>query len=197
MVYYCCMKELTDRQKEVLEAIKSFTAENHYPPTVRELCAILGISSPRGVAKHLEALEKKGYIKRTSGHRSIVVPMEVPLIGKVTAGFKTLAVEDLDGYLSLEDLFYGPNQFGLRVKGDSMEGSGILEGDIVIVNSSLDWVNGDVVVAIIEDMATVKRIRRDETGSWWLEPSNSKYSSIPLNDGVKIVGKVMAVIRRY
>jgi repressor LexA len=191
------MKELTDRQKEVLEAIKAFTMKNHFPPTVRELCSILGISSPRGVAKHLEALEKKGYIKRTSGHRSIVIPLELPLMGKVTAGLKTIATEEMDGYLALEDVFSGPNQFGLRVKGDSMEGAGILEGDIVVVNSNLDWLNGDIVVAIVDDMATVKRIKKDDQGSWWLEPSNPRYNPIPLTENVKIVGKVVAVIRKY
>jgi len=197
MVYFCCMKELTARQKEVLDAIRTFIAQNHYPPTVRELCTILGISSPRGVSKHLEALEKKGYIKRTSGHRSLVLPMEVPLIGKVTAGLKTLAVEELEGCLSMEDIFANPNQFGLKVKGDSMQGAGILEGDVVIVNSDAEWINGDIIVAIIDEMATVKRVKQDKYGNWWLEPDNPKYEPLPLNEEVQIVGKVVAVIRKY
>jgi len=126
-----------------------------------------------------------------------VLPMEVPLIGKVTAGLKTLAVEELEGYLSMEDIFANPNQFGLKVKGDSMQGAGILEGDVVIVNSDAEWINGDIIVAIIDEMATVKRVKQDKYGNWWLEPDNPKYEPLPLNEEVQIVGKVVAVIRKY
>jgi len=97
----------------------------------------------------------------------------------------------------MEDIFANPNQFGLKVKGDSMQGAGILEGDVVIVNSDAEWINGDIIVAIIDEMATVKRVKQDKYGNWWLEPDNPKYEPLPLNEEVQIVGKVVAVIRKY
>ncbi|NPV88665.1 hypothetical protein HPY42_03970 [Coprothermobacteraceae bacterium] len=120
-----------------------------------------------------------------------------PILGRVTAGLKTIAVEDIEGYLQFDHLMPDSNAFALRVKGDSMENAGIFEGDIIIVSPAMAWTHGDIVVALVEDMATVKRLVKDENQQWWLEPCSPKYSPIPVSDDTTIVGKVVAVIRRY
>ena len=203
------MQRLTARQQQVLEGIHGILREKGYPPTVREIGARLGLRSSCTVQRHLEALERKGYIKRDrTKARSveiiqapdptmIPVPMvPVPVLGTVAAGQPMLAVENIEEVFPLpRDIVKDAQCFMLAVKGDSMIEAGIFDGDYVVVRQQPYAENGDIVVALLEDEATVKYFRR-RRNHIYLEPANRKMEPIP-GDDVQIIGKVVMSIRRY
>ena len=204
------MQELTERQREVLEFIKEQVREKGYPPSVREIGDAVGLRSSSTVHGHLRRLESKGYIRRDpTKPRAIEViqddePVEslltkdlvsVPLVGSVTAGQPILAVENIEDYVPLpRDFASDEATFMLRIKGDSMIDAGILDGAYVVVRQQPDAINGDIVVALLEDEATVKRFYR-EANYVRLQPENTLNDPILTTD-VQILGKVIGVLRR-
>ena len=194
------MKALTKKQQRVLAAIADFQQEFGCPPTVRELGAALGLSSPATINHYLAVLEEGGYIRRDKGKsRSVFLtedaePEGIPILGTVAAGQPILAVEDAIGYLN-----YTPERsgeyFALRIKGRSMINAGILDGDMVVVRRQQSALSGEIVIALIEDEATCKRLLLDGH-SVLLMPENEEFQPI---DGTHaaILGKVTAVIRTY
>ncbi|NMA38301.1 MAG: transcriptional repressor LexA [Papillibacter sp.] len=195
------MKQVTKKQLQVLECIQKSIEKNGYPPSVREIGAAVGLSSPSTVHSHLHALEKAGLIKRAEGKtRSITLtelaaePEGIPILGTVAAGEPILAVEDAIGYINYDTGSEG-EFFALKIKGDSMINAGILDGDMVIVRRQPSALNGEIVIALIDDSATCKRLKR-ENGKVLLLPENDAYSPIE-GDNASLLGKVTAVIRRY
>lgn len=203
------MQGLTGRQQQVLEGIHQIIKEKGYPPTVREIGERLGLRSSCTVQRHLEALERKGYIKRDrTKARSveivqapdptmIPVPMiPVPVVGTVAAGQPILAAENIEEVFPLpRDVVKDDQCFMLQVEGDSMIEAGIFDGDYVVVRQQPYAEDGDIVVALLEDEATVKRLRRRRSRIH-LEPANKKLKPI-ITDDVHIIGKVLMSIRRY
>lgn len=200
------MRELTARQKQILEFIKERVRVKGYPPSVREIGEAVGLRSSSTVHGHLNRLEEKGYIRRDptkpraieilDGNDSIPKKemVQVPVVGKVTAGEPILAVENVEDYFPLpRDFAPYDNVFMLRVRGDSMIEAGILDQDYVVVRQQQDATNGDIVVALIGDEATVKRFYR-EADHIRLQPENPVYEPIIVND-VQILGKVVGVLR--
>jgi len=196
----------TPRQREVLEWIKDFIRENSMPPTVREIGGAFRIKSS-SVFDLLKALEKKGYLRRGDlGARSLIVEecdtrehcecAEIPVIGRIAAGRPILAVEDHTGTITVNrNLLRGHEAYALRVEGDSMVDAGILDGDYVVVRKQDTAENGDIVVALIEDEATLKRFYR-EKDHVRLEPANSAMQPIRICSGeFRIQGKVVGVQR--
>jgi len=205
------MKQLTARQREVLRAITDYRAEKGYIPSIRELGKMLGISSLRGVTIHLAALEKKGWIERESTSRSIRIlaptapgadsapPRSVPLLGTIAAGVPLLAVENVESYIPVPDELAAHTHelFALKVRGDSMIGDHILDGDTIIVESNPVADDGAIVAALIGDEATVKRLDKRSRPPRLL-PSNPNYSPIPLaSEGTRILGRVVGLVRNF
>lgn len=191
------MKPLSDRQQKIYDFIVDCINERGLPPTVREICAHVGLSSPSTAQMHLNNLEKLGLITRDSSkNRSIRLTAKsrkgVPLLGTVTAGVPILAVEQLEDYVPYETPDDG-DYFALRVRGDSMINAGIFDGDTVVVRQQSSASSGDIVVGMLEDEATVKRFRIIE-GHPWLMPENESYSPIDGQNAV-ILGRVKTVIR--
>ena len=192
------MARTTDKQEKILEFLNQHIAEKGYPPTVREICAAVGLKSTATVSYHLTELKRQGRIQgESSKRRAISLPDasrigRIPLLGVVTAGLPILAQEDIEGYLPWDG---DANCFALRVKGDSMVGAGILDGDKVVVRPQPEASNGEIIIALIGDEATCKRFHRGPDGVWLL-PENPNYEPI---DGTQaqILGKVKAVIREY
>lgn len=196
------MKELNKTQKKIYEFLAE-RSQNGVPPSVREICAAVGLRSTSSVQANLDALEKAGYIERDPMlKRSIRVKCQtetvtqVPLIGTVTAGMPILAVEAIEGYVP----FSGHDNsdkplFALKVKGDSMIKAGILSGDIIIIEKTPSANNGEIVVALIDDEATVKRYYKED-GHFRLQPENDEYAPI-ITDELIILGKVISLIRNY
>ena len=192
------MARTTDKQDKILEFLNQHIEEKGYPPTVREICAAVGLKSTATVSYHLAELKKQGRINADSSkRRCISLPNsqkagKIPVLGVVTAGLPIYAHEDIEGYIPWDG---DPGCFALRIKGDSMIGAGILNGDKVIVRPQPDATNGDIVIAMIDDEATCKRFHKDQTGIWLL-PENPNYSPIDGTDA-QILGKVKAVLREY
>lgn len=201
------VNELTERQQQVLDIIRRHLMKNGQSPTVREIAHDLGVSSSCTAHKHLAALEKKGLISKSKyGYRSIELPGEfeprqtkfstVPLVGRVAAGMPLLASENVDGFLPIPaDMAQGEGLFALKVRGDSMRDAGIFDGDIIVARQQVTANNGDIVVALLDDEATVKRFFR-ESGSIRLQPENPAYEPIITSD-VQILGKVALSIRQF
>jgi repressor LexA len=171
------------------------------PPTIREIAEEFGFSSTGTVRDYLKALVDKGYIKISEGKaRAIELVKEafrVPILGAVAAGNPSLAVEDIEGYVELEDLFFSDADiFALRVKGDSMIDVGIMPDDLVLVRRQQAAEINDIVVALIGEEATVKRLVK-EGKNFFLQPANSLYEPIPVNEDVILAGKVITSIRKY
>ncbi len=194
--------------------IVRYRAANGIPPTVREIASGLGYRSINNVRQHLRLIERKGVVRLLRGKaRGIEVtdslsvaeygdeekPHEAPLIGAVAAGKPITAIENIEGYVTLDrSIFRGEGLFALRIKGDSMSGMGILNGDIVVVRKKSHAENGEVVVVVIDGEATLKRFIK-ENGKIKLRAENPAYPDIILEpgDSVQIVGKLIGVIRKY
>lgn len=199
---------LTQKQEQILNCIKKSLKEKGYPPSVRELCLAVGLSSTSTVHSHLNTLERKGYIRRDpSKPRTIEVLDEevnwledhvapVPIVGKVTAGAPILAVENIEDYFPLpKQLVRHDKTFILNVKGTSMINAGILDGDQIIVRQQNTAQNGDIVVALLEDEVTVKRFFK-EKDRVRLQPENDTMSPIYCIN-VQILGKVIGLVRMF
>ncbi len=192
------MQELKGRIKEVYDFIVATIEDCGVPPSVREICKGVGLSSPSSVHTYLSRLTDYGYIRKDSKKMrtiSLTAPISsarVPILGKVTAGNPILAVEDITGYICYEGK-PGAEYFALRISGDSMIGAGILDGDIVVVRRQESADNGSIVVALLDDEATVKRLQV-ENGRAILMPANPTYSPIDGSD-CAILGKVCALMR--
>lgn len=193
----------TARQKQVLDYIQSHIDNDGYPPTIREICAHLGVSGTVSATRHLDALEKKGYIKRDSGSRGIALTTpttdsaSLPIAGTVRAGALTPALEDITGYISVDRAFLHGGKFFLRVRGDSMINASICDKDLVLVRPQPSADNQDIVVAMVEGEATLKRFFR-EKGAIRLQPENPDMAAIIIPDGpddVAIIGRVVGVYR--
>lgn len=197
---------ITDKQREILEYIKKEILNRGYPPTVRDICEAVNLKSTSSVHSHLETLEKNGYIRRDpTKPRAIEIVDDnfnltrrefanVPLIGQVAAGQPLLAVENIESYFPIPTEFM-PNaeSFMLKVKGESMINAGIFDGDNILVEKCDNVHNGDIVVALIDDSATVKTFYK-EYGHIRLQPENDTMDPIIVPD-CKIVGKVFGVFR--
>lgn len=194
------MASLTKSQQLVYDYLCSTMAERAVPPSVREICTATGLRSTSTVHSHLKSLEALGYITRDAGlNRSIHIvgasaAKQVPILGKVTAGLPILAVEDIEGYIPYPDKS-GKELFALHVDGLSMINAGILDGDYVIAEKTPVAENGEIVVGMIGDEATVKRFYK-EKGTFRLQPENPDFEPI-ISDEITILGKVIAVIRYY
>ncbi|MDY6795679.1 MAG: transcriptional repressor LexA [Actinomycetota bacterium] len=198
------MEELTPRQEEVLDHILRTLERRGYPPSVREICDALDLSSTRGALRHLEALERKGFISRAPGARAIQVrdafrgaASYLPLVGEVPAGPLRYASGEVEEWLPVPARWGGEGRFLLRVRGDSMIGDGIHEGDLVVVDPRAAVEEGDVVVAMVDEEATVKRLRR-RGKAVELRASNPAYPPLRLKGGeteVRLSGKVVALLR--
>ncbi len=196
-----------DSQARILEYIERAISEQGYPPSVREICAATGLKSTSTVHGHLIRLEKKGLLNRDSMKpRAITVPSErlleregviaVPIVGRVTAGEPILATENVEGYVHLpQNMLGGGEHYILSVRGESMIEAGILDGDYVVVKKQPDAYNGDIVVAMIEDEATVKRFYK-ENGHFRLQPENRTMKPIIVPE-VTVLGKVVSLYRVF
>lgn len=191
------MPRTSDKAAQILRFVNQFIQENGYCPSVREIGEGVGLRSTASVSYHLQALQAKGYLRPTEvkGRKRAIVSTgrqgEIPVIGVVTAGLPILAVENQEGTMPWED----PGCFALRVRGDSMIGAGILDGDKVVIRPQQTADDGQIVVARIGDEATVKRLRR-RGGEIWLMPENDAYRPIDGREA-EIIGIVKAVVREY
>ncbi|MCI5701081.1 MAG: transcriptional repressor LexA [Lachnospiraceae bacterium] len=200
--------KITAKQQEILEYIKSEILNKGFPPSVREICEAVHLKSTSSVHSHLETLEKNGYIRRDpTKPRTIEIlddnfnltrreVVNVPLLGSVAAGQPLLAVENVETYFPIPAEYLPNNQiFMLRVKGESMVNAGILDGDQVIVEQRENARNGEMVVALVEDSATVKTYYKED-GYYRLQPENDFMDPIIVPDGeLQILGKVIGVLR--
>ncbi|CAG1064957.1 repressor LexA [uncultured bacterium] len=200
------MKPLTTRQKEILVFLREFISESGYPPSLRDICARFGISGPKNAAKHLDALEKKGFIRRrAASSRAIELlgpsplgGVPIPIAGRVRAGSPEPAVEDITGHVVLDESFFRcSGAFVLKVVGESMTGAGINDGDFVVVRPQPEAAPGDIVVALLDGEATVKTFLRDGD-EVVLRPENPAMKPIRVTgtEDFAIAGKVVSVIRR-
>ncbi|MCL2265622.1 MAG: transcriptional repressor LexA [Treponema sp.] len=200
------MKELTDRQKQVLTFIANYIKKQSYPPTIREIADHFEISV-KGAHDHITALRKKGHLKqadkrpRTMGLTHLRPEdadlMEIPILGTVAAGVPILAEENFDGNILLHRSMLKKNKkyFALKVKGDSMSGAGILQGDTAIIEKMNTVRNGEIAVAVIDEAVTLKRFYK-ESSRIKLQAENPAYKPIYSQD-VKILGRLFSIIRSY
>jgi repressor LexA len=202
-------KELTTTQEKVLNFLKNFLRAKGFPPTLREIASHFGLKGPKAPQKTLAILERKGYLRRVpGGSRAIEILgvlsprgqiLSVPIVGRVTAGEPILAIENIEGYINFDrGLVSSEDVFLLRVHGDSMIDAHIQDGDFALVRPQQSAENGEIVVALIEDEATIKRIfkKRDLIR---LEPANPEMEPIVVKKGEKrviIVGKVIGIFRK-
>jgi repressor LexA len=199
--YLYFMRELSVKQREILQFIRDSIGSSSRAPTIREIAAHFGFSSTGTVRDYLAALSRKGYLK-LNRHKARAIELNrqlfsIPVLGRVAAGSPQLAVEDIEGYIDPGEFDNpGGDLFALRVKGDSMREAGILEGDIVVVRRQAKAAHGDIVVALLGEEATVK-VFTVRGRKFFLCPRNSRYKDIPCTDSTKIIGKVISVIRRY
>ena len=200
--------KISAKQKEILEYIKQSILSHGYPPAVREICEAVHLKSTSSVHSHLETLEKNGYIRRDpTKPRTIEILddsfgltrrelVNVPIVGQVTAGQPILAVENIDGYFPVPpEYLHNKTTFMLKVKGDSMVNVGILDGDLILVEEQPTAMNNDIVVALVDDSATVKRFFK-ENGHYRLQPENDFMDPI-IVDQVSILGKVIGLFRTF
>ncbi|MCL2209214.1 MAG: transcriptional repressor LexA [Treponema sp.] len=201
------MKELTERQKDVLSFISDYIKKNSYPPTIREIADNYSISV-KGAHDHITALRKKGFLKhadkrpRTMGLTHVIPEessqmVEIPLLGSVAAGIPVMAEENFDGNIIMHRSLLRKNRkyFALKVRGDSMSGAGILEGDTAIIEKQNTVRNGEIAVAVIDEAVTLKRFFRESTRIR-LQAENPSYKPIYSQD-VKIIGRLSGIIRNY
>jgi repressor LexA len=203
----CMVQEkLTSKQKEILEYIKETILNKGYPPAVREICEAVHLKSTSSVHSHLETLEEKGYIRKNPAKpRTIEIiddcfnltrreVVNVPLIGTVAAGVPLLAEENIENYYPIPvELLPNAETFMLNVKGSSMINAGIFDGDQLIVERCSTAYDGEIVVALVDDSATVKRFYKED-GYYRLQPENDEMDPI-IVDHIKIIGKVIGLFR--
>lgn len=197
--------ELTERQRQVLQFITSFSDTNGYPPSQREIALHLKVSGTLPVMKHLDALERKGYIKRENVNRGISLTTpnsrstSLPIVGTVRAGQLSTAIEDIQGYFSVDHMAVkGADCFFLRISGDSMITAGILDGDLALVRPQATAGNREIVVAMLDGEATVKWFYK-EADHIRLQPANPDMKPIiirPEDGDLTIVGKVIGIYRQ-
>jgi repressor LexA len=201
------MKGLTERQNEILSFITKYLKAHSYPPSIREIAENYNISA-KGAHDHVTALRKKGFLKhtdkrpRTMGlthtmHEGSSELIEIPILGSVAAGVPVLAEENYDGNIIIHHSQLKKNKkyFALKVKGDSMSGAGILEGDMAIIEEQNAVLNGEIAVAVIDEAVTLKRFYRESTRIR-LQAENPAYKPIYSQD-VKILGRLSGIIRNY
>ncbi|HJB17628.1 MAG TPA: transcriptional repressor LexA [Candidatus Blautia excrementipullorum] len=200
---------ISKKQQEILDYIKNEILNRGFPPAVREICEAVHLKSTSSVHSHLEALEKNGYIRRDATKpRAIEIiddqfnlvrreVVNVPLVGTVAAGQPILAVENIEAYFPVP-AEYMPNaqSFMLKVKGDSMINAGIFDGDQVLVKQQSSAENGEIVVALVEDSATVKTFYKED-GYYRLQPENDNMDPILVHGDLQILGKVFGVFRFF
>jgi len=198
---------LTSRQEKLLAYILDSIRTTGRPPTVREICRAFGFRSTGTARDHLRALEHKGHLKKHRGQSRGLVPQNwpkilrdqfppMPILGRVPAGGPLLAEENIEGTLDLSGEFAGEKVFALKVHGDSMIEAGICENDLVVVRAQTHAEPGEIVVALVDGEATVKRLAR-RGGKLWLQPANHAYDPIPVGGDTKVLGRVIGVIRSY
>lgn len=192
------MPRTSDKPEKIVEFVRQFTYEKGFPPSIREIGAAVGLSSTASVSYHLQQLQEKGLLQapEDKGRKRTVVTAQrsgyIPIVGVVTAGLPILAVENQEGTMPWDG---DPQCFALRVRGESMIGAGILDGDKVVVRPQQTAEDGQIVVARIGDEATVKRLSR-KNGELWLMPENDAFE--PINGmEAELIGLVKAVIREY
>lgn len=204
---YLCMDKLTDKQQKILDFIAEYTSDNPYPPTFQEIAARFKITIGT-VQDHIAALQRKGYLERipdvARGFKIVSQETEsmgayddgmIPIYGNVAAGEPIFADDNIQGYIALEKNLRGHHlHFALKVKGDSMIDSGIYDGDIVIVKKQDAADDGDIVIALLDDEATVKTLRNSKISAY-LEASNARYKAI-INKPFQIIGKVIELRRQ-
>lgn len=200
------MEQLTPRQQRVLDYITVCMETRGYPPTLREIAGHLGINGTLGVMKHLEALARKGFIRREPGDSrgitlarpTMAAAVSLPIVGVVRAGLPQPAREEIEGYFAVgRDHVRSGGAFFLRVRGDSMINAAILEGDLALIRPQATAENRDIVVAMVDGEATLKRFYR-EKGHIRLQPENPNLPAIIVRDGegeVNIIGKVIGIFR--
>ena len=202
--------KITKKQSEILEYIKNEILNRGFPPAVREICDAVHLKSTSSVHSHLESLEKNGYIRRDpTKPRAIEILADnfnlvrreiinVPIMGKVAAGSPILAVENVDGYFPIPSEYMpkGKTTFMLEVKGESMINAGIFNGDKVLVQQQTTAENGEMIVALVEDSATVKTYYKED-GYYRLQPENDDMTPIIVDGELKILGKVIGVFRFF
>ena len=199
-------EHLSDKQQQILEFIKQRILEKGYPPAVREICQAVHLRSTSSVHSHLETLERKGYIRRdpTKPRAIEIIDDEfnlarreiayLPIVGTITAGEPILAVENIEDYFPVQpNLIHNKETFMLHVRGDSMVNAGIFDGDLVMVERQTTAENGEIVVAMLDDSATVKRFFKEED-YYRLQPENDSMEPILVPD-LTIVGKVTGLYR--
>ena len=199
------MKALTDRQRKIVEYIRAHVEENGYPPTFREIAQSVGLKSTSTVDHHLRRLRELGVLQYEDGRfRALQLlgeegaesrPAGVPLVGDVAAGTPILAQQNIEEYIPFDTGSSPEDHFALRVRGESMLYAGILPGDLVVVRRQPSARSGEIVVALLEDEATVKTLSLKD-GKIWLLPENPDYEPID-GTGCTILGKVVGVVRRY
>jgi repressor LexA len=202
-------KDLTKRQQEIFDFIKKYSAKYGYPPTVRDIGKAVGLASSSTVHAHLSNLEKVGLLRRdptkpraielldraVGAVKDVVSPAGLPLVGHVAAGQPILAEENIEDYVSVPEIAGGEEgEYILRVRGDSMKNAGILEGDFVVVRPQDTAADGEIVVALVGEEATVKRFFREEDHVR-LQPENEALEPIRSRD-VRLLGRVVGVFRR-
>ncbi len=201
------MKEITKRQEEILKLIASYIEEKGYPPSYQDIADHFNIKSKYAILKHIDALVKKGFLEKDSSARALRIVdhaytpankngVSLPLIGRVAAGFPMLAEENVERYISIPRAMIKSEgrYFALKVQGDSMVNAGILEDDLVVVNSTRSANNKDIVVALIDDEVTVKRLVVGK-GRSYLKAENPSYPDIHPESAWSIQGKVVGLIR--
>lgn len=201
------MSDEKDKQSEIYEFLKTYTESKGYPPSVREICEAVSLRSTSTVHGHLKRLEKKGMIRRDpSKPRALEIAelsspkkemINIPIVGKITAGSPILATENIEDTfpLPLDYIKHDRELFMLRVSGESMVNVGIRDNDLAIIESAQSAINGDIVVALIEDSATIKRFYK-EKDHIRLQPENDTMDPI-LVDDCKILGKLVGIFRSF
>ena len=201
------LPSLTARQKEIYDFLLHAIREKGYAPSIPEIGAKFKIASTNGVSDHLKALEKKGYIRRIGkraieianvlGKTALIPTREVPILGRVPAGKPFLSEENIEGYLAMPSDMGSGKLFALQVKGDSMTGAGIEDGDRVIIKQQSTAENGEIICALIDGEATLKRFFKND-GIITLKPENEQYAPMILSRGeFRIVGRVIGLIRKF
>ena len=209
-------KALTDKQGKVLAFVEDYIRDAGYPPSLRDICARFGIKSPKNARKHLDSLEKKGFIRRRPGLSRAIEVLEaganivtdavretvsVPLVGMVKAGSPHLAVQDISGHVALDKSFFGGNlkegAFLLQAEGESMIEAGIDDGDCLLIAPTATAESGEIVIAMVGDEATVKRLR-EVGGRIFLVPENREMESLDVTGRTdfSVIGRVTAIIKK-